>query len=543
MTDVGPGGKPSADGHATGAKEGDQDPTTVDAGGTSGDAGSTSGDAGSTSGDAGSTTGRGSWRAEYEAFDEGGGLPWEAVIREWMSKRIPRVGRSKWVILSAVLLGNFSAGFVFTLLAVARKTIGEDLGAKPSLVTWAFTAPSLVAAVFAPAIGRLGDLRGHKRNLIIAMFGGLITAVLVSVSWNVESLIFFRSISAIAGAAIGPSSLALIFRAFDREDRLKAMGYWSLVNAGSPVVGVLVGGPIVDRFGWRWMFLLQIPLFVIAVIVSSTSLSETPRQEVGRFDWKGAVTLAAATLGVLLSVNRGSAWGWTDRRIIGGFVLVPVLLAAFVMIERSTSEPLIPLGLLRVRNVVAGGAAQALGQFAYLGGSLFLVNDLLVDRDRYAYTLSEASRISIVRPIPFALVAPAAALLALRIGERRTATSGMSCIFLSMVGFAVMKPGGLLPLFVLFIAVAGFGMGLSNPSLSSTVANAVPESVLGAIGASQQLVVQMGGVIGTQVLSTIAGGDVRTDRGYHLAFAVAAIVAFGSVVAASMTRDMVRTSP
>ena len=87
----------------------------------------------------------GSWRAEYEALDEVGGLPWEAVVREWMSKRIPQVGRSKWVILSAVLLGNFSAGFVFTLLAVARKTIGEDLSAKPSLVTWAFTAPSLVA--------------------------------------------------------------------------------------------------------------------------------------------------------------------------------------------------------------------------------------------------------------------------------------------------------------------------------------------------------------------------------------------------------------
>ena len=94
---------------------------------------------------------------------------------------------------------------------------------------------------------------------------------------------------------------------------------------------------------------------------------------------------------------------------------------------------------------------------------------------------------------------------------------------------------------VVLIALSGLGMGLANPSLSSTVANAVPESVLGAIGAAQQLVVQMGGVIGTQVLATIAGGDVRTDRGYHTAFAVATVVALMAVFTARLIRPMVRT--
>jgi hypothetical protein len=106
-----------------------------------------------------------SWRAEYESFDEVGGLPWESVLRDWMTRRLPSGENSKWVTLGAVLLGNFAAGIVFTLLSVARQTIATDIGSTPSLLTWAFTGPSLVAAVVAPALGRFGDLRGHKRML------------------------------------------------------------------------------------------------------------------------------------------------------------------------------------------------------------------------------------------------------------------------------------------------------------------------------------------------------------------------------------------
>jgi EmrB/QacA subfamily drug resistance transporter len=482
-----------------------------------------------------------SWRAEYESLDEAGQLPWESVLRDWMARRLPGHGDSKWVTLGAVLLGNFAAGIVFTLLSVARQKIAADIGSTPSILTWAFTGPSLVAAVVAPALGRFGDLRGHKRMLLFSLVGGMVTSVLVALSPNVNTLIFFRSLSAISAAALGPASLALIFRAFEREDRIKALGYWSLVNAGSPVIGVLVGGPIVDRFGWRWMFLGQIPLFIIAAIVAWTSLRETPRREVSQFDWKGAVTLGAATLCVLLSVNRGPAWGWSDLRILALVALVPLLLILFVWVERREPSPLLPLRLLRVRNVVAGGVAQSLAQFSYLGGSLFLVTDLLVDKQRFGLSLSEASRLSIARPIPFSLVAPLAGYLAIKIGERTTATIGMGCIFAAMVGFTIIEPGKTLWLLVAFIALSGLGMGISNPSLTSTVANAVPESVLGAVGAAQQLVVQMGGVIGTQVLATIAGGDVRTNRGYHIAFAVAAVVAFLSVLSARMIRPMVRT--
>lgn len=482
--------------------------------------------------------------AEFEpVLSEVPSLPWESVLREWLARRLPNAGRSKWMILTAVLLGNFAAGIVFTLLSVARATIGEDLKAPPSLVLWAFTAPSLVAAMVAPSFGRLGDLRGHKRMMMIGLGVGAVTSLLVGLSPNVGALIFFRALSAVAGASLGPSSLALIFRVFDRDDRVKAMGYWSLVNAGSPVVGVLLGGPIVDRLGWRVMFLAQIPLYVIAIIVGIVVLPETPRRTVHRFDWSGASLLGLATFLVLLAVNRGPAWGWTDPRVVAGFVLAPLALGAFAMVETRVAEPLLPLQLLRIRNVVAGLGAQTFAQFAYLGAGLFLVNDLLVDSSRFGFSLTEASRYTIARPIPFALVAPLAGLLAIRRGERFTATLGMTCIFGSMVAFAVVRPGSSLLALVVATGFVGLGMGIAAPSLTSTVANAVPESALGVIGAAQQLLTQMGGVIGTQVMVTVVGGDGRrSDAGYRLAFSLAAGVAFLAVLSARVIRRMPRSS-
>ena len=126
----------------------------------------------------------------------------------------------KWLVLVAVLLGNFAAGFVFTLLSVARATIADDLHTSTSVVLWAFTGPTLAGAVVGPAWGRLGDLIGQKKLYLMSLFAGAISSVLVALSWSVGALIGFRTVSAMIGAAIAPSSLAIIFKTFGREERV-----------------------------------------------------------------------------------------------------------------------------------------------------------------------------------------------------------------------------------------------------------------------------------------------------------------------------------
>jgi EmrB/QacA subfamily drug resistance transporter len=484
-------------------------------------------------------------RAEFESLTEVPTLPWDAIIRNWLRYRPAPTKRSSTLILISVMLGNFAAGVVYTLLSVARQSISEDLKTSPSLVLWAFTGPSLVAAILAPALGRLGDLRGHRKLYLFGLVAGLFSSLLVGLSPNVYALIAFRTLAAAVTTALGPSSLAIIFSTFEKEKRVKAMGYWSLVGAGSPVLGVLLGGPLVDHFGWRSMFLAQCPFFLLALVVAVKFIPETARRPASKFDAKGAVLLGLTTLFLLFGANRGPEWGWTSPRVLLCFALAPISLYAFVSWQKKTPHALLPMRLLKIRNVAAGISSQMLAQFAYIGAGLILINDLLVGKGFFHFTLTKASRATIGRPIVFAIMAPIAGYLAVRVGERVTATFGSAMIVVSMAMLAFTKVGGSLIVLIVAIGMAGFGMAFASPSLSASVANAVPEDRLGTIGAVQQLMVQSGSVMGTQVMVSIAAagsviGQPRLASSYHVAFLVALVVALFSTALAAMTRRLPR---
>jgi MFS family permease len=471
---------------------------------------------------------------EYEpGADEVPRLPWETVIRGWIGRQRIDGEASPSFVLFVVLLGNFAAGVVFTLLAVARQNIAVSLDTTYSLVLWSFTIPTLVGAVMAPALGRLGDLRGHRKMYLIGLGAGAVTSLLVALSPNVYALIGFRTIAAVSTTVLGPSSLAIIFRSFPAERRVQAMGYWSLVGAGAPVIGALIGAPLVERFGWRLMFFSQVPLFLVALFAAIKVIPTLPVKAANSFDWRGAVLLGCATFCVLIGANRGAVLGWTHPAVIAAFLSAPVLIALFILWQQRVAEPLLPLRLLRHRNVSAGIVAQMLAQFSYMGAGFYLVQDLLVGEQFFGLNLSAASLATIPRPIAFALIAPAAGWMAVL---------GMVCIASSMLLLARTEPGESLTALRIAIAINGLGMGMSAPSMSATVANAIPESLLGTIGAVQQLMTQMGSVLGAQVMVAVAtsGGEGNAD-GYRVAFVGAFCVALLALVAAASCRPNQRT--
>ena len=149
-------------------------------------------------------------RAEFESLTEVPTLPWDAIIRNWLCYRAAPTKRSSTLILISVMLGNFAAGVVYTLLSVARQSISEDLKTSPSLVLWAFTGPSLVAAILAPALGRLGDLRGHRKLYLFGLVAGLFSSLLVGLSPNVYALIAFRTIAAAVCAASANAAASVV---------------------------------------------------------------------------------------------------------------------------------------------------------------------------------------------------------------------------------------------------------------------------------------------------------------------------------------------
>lgn len=424
------------------------------------------------------------------------------AARDRLTAKAEGSSRHRWWVLWTILGGLFAVNVAFTIIVVALPRIANELGTSRNTLTWVLTGPLLALGVVAPAMGKAGDLWGHRRLYLISILGVGSCALLSALAWNAGSLIAFRTLSAIEGAATGSSSLAIIFSVFHAEDRVKAMGWWSLVGAGGPVIGVAIGGPIIEAFGWRWVFAAQAPLILIAFMLASAILPETPRKAVRRFDYVGAVTLVFAVLGVLFALNRGPEWGWTSPVVLAAFAVTPLGIALFLWAERRAEDPLLPLHYLRRRNFSLPIGASAFGNFAYMGG-FYLAPALLQHPRLFGYGESRTGLMVLVRPLTFSLIAPMSGYLAVRFGERIAAVVGIFAVTCSMAVFTTVDGASTDLLILLALGLSGLGLGMAMPSISASVANSVEQTDLGIASASQQLVVQVATVAGVQLMTTV----------------------------------------
>lgn len=427
----------------------------------------------------------------------------QVVRRQGGRARLERIRASpryRWWVLWTVLAGLFAINVTFTLLVVALPRLAREFGTSDNTLTWVFTGPLLAFGVAAPTLGKAGDLWGHKRLYLIGVAGAGLAAGLSALAWDAGSLIAFRTFGAIEGAATGAASMALIFRVFEPGDRVKAMGWWSLVGAGGPVLGVAIGGPVIEAVSWRWVFAAQVPLCALALALAIVVLPETERGQKAKLDLAGGLTLALSVTSLLFALNRGPEWGWSSTAVVGCFVLSPVALVAFLAIERRAPEPLLPLRYLRRRNFAFPIGALVFAQFAYMGG--FILAPSLLDRV-FGFSESRIGLAVIARPLAFSLSSPLAGYLGARVGGRVAAVGGTLAVAASMLLLAALDPGDSTVQIALALAMSGLGLGLSTPSISAAVANSVDDGDLGIASASQQLMNQVGLVAGIQVMSTV----------------------------------------
>jgi MFS family permease len=222
----------------------------------------------------------------------------------WVAGLEARGTHPTWVLFAA-LAGMFAATFPITILTVSLASIAHEFGTRETTMAWVIAAPMLVSAVALPILGKLGDLRGHRRVFLFGTAAATATAIATSFAWSAPSLIGFRTLAATLGGATGPTAMALIFSVTPREQRVRAMGWWSMTAAGAPALGLAVGGPLVDWFGWRIVFALQAGLSFLAFGLAFVVLRETPRRRV-RLDVPGALALAVGVAGSGRSASTGS---------------------------------------------------------------------------------------------------------------------------------------------------------------------------------------------------------------------------------------------
>ena len=460
-------------------------------------------------------------------------------LRERMRSALAeRVGISRRKATMAVLLsGAFTVSFTITLLVVVLDTVADDLGSSVSVVSWSITAPMLVFAVVGPAFGTLGDLIGHKRVFVGGLLGAGIFAGLAALAPNAPMLIALRTLSAACGSATGPSAMAFTNRLFEPHERVRPLGIWSFVTAGAPVLGVVAGVPLVATVGWRIIFLVQAPLCVLGAGVAWWLLRDTEKKTSAKFDVAGALTLGLGAALVLLGINRAGAWGWDSPVIIVAIVAGVSLLWAFVRVERRVAAPIVPPHWFRTRNVAFPVLSQSLANFGYMG-AFMIVPQML--QEGAGLSLATVGWLIIARPLTFAVVAPLGANVTMRTGERFAGMFGSMTVFTSLVILSTVRTDTPLWLIAFGLALSGLGLGVSSPAMSSLLANAVEDDQLGAASAMQQLVSQMGALLGATVMITVQ--EATADQGILPSYANSLVIGASLCVVAGLLASEVRST-
>jgi MFS family permease len=477
-------------------------------------------------------------------------VPWPLLFRHRMHHRVARSDRYQWWVLWTVLAGLLSVNITFTVFVVALPEVARQLHTSVTTLTWTSTGPLLAFGVAAPVLGKLGDLRGYRKLYLWGLSGAAVSVVLTASAPTAGVLIAARLFDGIQGAATGAASMALVLQVFSHEDRVKAMGWWALVGAGGPVLGVTIGAPIIQYLGWRALFWGELPLMAVAAVLAVIVLpardrvDDRPAEESAspwrQLDWTGSWTLAASVTAGLLALNEAPSWGLTSPAVLTIFAVSIVLGVAFVLHERRSPNPLIPLRYFRMRNFVAPLGSRTFVNFSYMGG--FFLFPILMERV-YGYSETRAGLVSTARPLMFSVVAPIAGYAAVKVGERVSVMAGALALTASMVVFTQLGPRPSLLVIVVALALSGVGNGLSTPATAASASNEVAADELGVMSAAQQLITQIGIVAGIQVMVTVeasASGGAGSLAAFHRAYAVGAVVALLAGVSGYFMRDTPR---
>lgn len=460
-----------------------------------------------------------------------------AGVRGRVLDRLEAGGRYPRWVLASTLAGMFATTFPGTMLTVSLADVARDLGTTEATMTWVLSLPLLCAAVALPILGKVGDLYGHRRVFLLGFALAATAAAGNALAQDAATLIGLRTLAQVIGSATIPTSMALIMSVHAREDRVKAMGWWSFVSAGAPAIGLAAGGPLVEALGWRLLFVVQAGLAAGALAVAWFVLREVPRRTDLGFDIPGAVALAGAVGGAMLVLDQSPERGWADPLVVGAAAVFPVALLAFLRIERRARFPLLDLDLFRDRNFSAPILATFFASTAYMGG--YVLAPLLL-RGVFGLSLSTTALLMILRPLSFSLSSPIGGRLAVGVGERTSAVAGTAMVGGALGLFALGAAVEVLVLAAAALVLQGVGNGVFRPSLTASMANAVPEADLGIAAATQRMFQEIGAALGITLLVSVQGG---TDAGFPRAYVIGAGFALVATAIATRVRSSERALP
>jgi EmrB/QacA subfamily drug resistance transporter len=459
--------------------------------------------------------------------------------------------RTRWFALIVLCLGSLMIVLDTTIVNVALPSIRADLGFSETSLAWVVNAYLLTFGGFLLLGGRLGDLYGHRRLFLAGITLFTLASLACGVAGSQGFLVTARAVQGVGGAVASAVSLSLMMNLFtEPADRAKAMGVFGFVASGGGSIGVLLGGILTNSLDWHWIFLVNLPIGV-AVVVLSLRLLPGGRSHVasGRLDVAGAVTVTAALMLAVYAIVNGNRVGWTSGRTLGMLAAALLLIGLFVAVESRVRSPLMPLGILRLRNVATAnvvGVLWAAAMFAWFFLSALYLQLVL------GYSPLQVGLAFLPGNVVMGVLSVGvSAKLVMRFGIKPPLAAGLLCASVGLVLFARAPVGGTFVVDVLpSMILLGLGAGIAfNPVLLAAMSDVAPEES-GLASGVVNTAFMMGGALGLAVLASLAASrsdSLRGDGhgpldaligGYHVAFLVGAIFA---VAAAAIGAGLLRT--
>jgi EmrB/QacA subfamily drug resistance transporter len=437
--------------------------------------------------------------------------------------------RAHYNVTFAILaIAGMAYALLQSLVLPALRPIQLDLHTTTTAAGWILTAYLLSASVATPIAGRLGDMFGKKRTLVVVLAVLAVGTLISAIATSIGLMIVGRVVQG-AGGAIFPLAFGILRDEFPPERRASGIALISALLGVGGGAGIVLAGPITQHLSYHWLFWFPLVVVAIATVAAWAVIPESPVRTPGTVNWTAAALLSGWLVALLVGISQGASWGWTSARLLGVLILAAALLAAWIWVELRSREPLVDMKMMRIRGVWTTNLAALLIGFGMFT-AFILVPQFTETASSNGYgfgaSVTQGGLFLLPATVAMLLVSPLAGRLGTIVGSRVPLIAGaiVSAASFALLAFAHGQRWQI----YLATLLLGVGIGLAFAAMANLIVDAVPAEQTGVATGMNTIMRTIGGALGSEIAVSILANSPRTNNlpsghGYTLAFAVSAV--------------------
>jgi EmrB/QacA subfamily drug resistance transporter len=440
------------------------------------------------------------------------------------------------LILGVLALGGGAYALLQSLVVPALPVLQRDLHTSTAGVAWVFTSYLLAASVVTPIAGRLGDMFGKKRVLVIALIGLAAGTLLAAVVTSLPLMIVARTIQGLGGA-IFPLAFGILRDELPRERVAGAIALISGILGIGGGLGIVLAGPILQHLSYHWLFWIPLAVTLLAAIAAIVFIPESTLRAPGDVHWLGGALLSAWLVALLVAVSEGSTWHWGSARTLGLFALSGLLAAAWVKAESRSRHPLVDMKMMRLSGVWTTNAAALLLGFGMYSAFILIpqfVQTPVSTGYGFGASVTQSGLFLVPTTIALMITSPLGGRLSNAVGSKVPLVLGS---ILTTIAFVVLVIASSRWEIYLAASLVGAGVGFAFASMANLIVEAVPPGQTGVATGMNTIVRTIGGAIGAEIAASVLGAHLLASgepskHGYTITFAICSVVLLAGVLAA-----------